>query len=397
MAKWAGIGCAHHGNEDKQGKRMKINVYAADLGGCGRYRLIHAAMVLKEQGHDIKVFDPNKPMDIAVNVDFATGEVLEVSEPDADILVMQRVTSAPHVQAMTMLRKKGYTVVLDLDDDMTRIHPGNAAFRELDPTRKRRMSWMNTSLAAQEATLVTVSTKALASVYGSHGRVQVVDNYIPARYLELAHTDNPTYGWPGSTESHPNDLPVVGNAARKLEEMGFPFYQVGPNQPMVDKQLGFTRHLATGPIKLSLWPASISLLGVAWAPLADTLFNASKSRLKILEANSVGVPYVASPRAEYVRMSADGGAGMLADTPKEWFRKTERLLTDHRLRQDLSLQARAYAATQTIEDHAWRTMDAWQRAYHIQHKGARILNASHIDLGAGRMVAAIPATKEETV
>lgn len=369
--------------------KLRINVYPADTGACGRYRLIHAALILRSQGHDIHIMDPNKPMGISVQVN-DDDEVIDVTSPEADILVMQRIASRPHVQAMKILRERGYTVVLDLDDDMSRIHPDNGAFTSLHPSKKERMSWHYTSQAADAATLVTVSTEALVKVYGRHGRAMVLDNWIPEKYLELSHQDSTRYGWPGSVESHPDDLLVCGNAAELLAREGHMFHQVGPYQDKVDLQLRLEKHIATGPLALKHFASGVSTLGVAWAPLTDTLFNASKSRLKILEANSVGVPYVASPRAEYARMTAQGGAGLLANKPKDWYRKTKQLLNDDALRLELSQQGRQFAATQTIEIHAEKVLQAWHYAYDIQH--GKLRKVSTIDLAdrrEGRLVASV--------
>jgi glycosyltransferase involved in cell wall biosynthesis len=366
---------------------LKIAVLPADVGGCGRYRLIHAALILKEQGYDIDIYDPAKPMPIAVLAN-EHNEISDVQvQMEADVIVVQRVASAPHVEAIKLLRAKGYTVVLDLDDDMGKIHPGNKAFNALRPTPGARMGWQYAELAAQAATMVTVSTKILLTVYARHGRGFIIDNYIPQRYLTLHHVDQDRYGWPGSIESHPDDLLAVGNAAQRLAREGHTFIQVGPYQKEVLIQLGLDEYRATGPTSLKLWAATVATLGVAWAPLTDTLFNAAKSRLKILEANAVGVPYVASPRAEYTRMTAEGGAGLLAAKPKDWYRQTKRLLEDHSLRRDLSAQAREYAATQTIEEHAWRTMEAWNHAYNLQH--GRVPTTTTVDLGSGRTVATV--------
>lgn len=373
---------------------LKIHVYSADMGGCGRYRLLHAAAILKGQGHDITIHHPDKGMNISVKVDFETDDVIDVIAPEADVLVMQRIASRPHVQAIKILRERGYTVVLDLDDDMTRIPVKNKAYQALDPRNGTRMSWLNTSAAAEAATLVTVSTKALVDVYGHHGRVMILDNWVPERYLELSHQDRPLYGWAGSIESHPDDLPVVGNAARLLAQEGHHFFQVGPHQLEVTKQLELPVHRATGPVSMSLWASSVSLLGISWVPLVDTLFNAAKSRLKGLESNSVGVPYIASPRAEYVRMTAEGAGGLLASKPREWYKKTLQLLTDHSMRRELGQQGREWAATQTIEKHAWKVLEAWHYAYDIQH--GKLRDVSTVDLAPRREGKVIRPAKEVT-
>lgn len=346
--------------------QLKVHVYPADKGGCGRYRLLHASLYLQEQGYDVTIHDPDKPMDLRV---FSTidGDVTDADGPEADVLVVQRVTARHHAQAIPLLRAKGYAVVLDADDDFTCIHPSNKAWTNLHPKSSSEHSWRWNNLAARDATLMTVSTKALLDVYANHGRGVIIDNYIPRAYLGLYRVDTTTFGWPGSIESHPNDLGELGTSVQRLVGEGFDFLQVGPHEREVARQLGLTKMKATGPVPLRYWASNIGQLGVGLAPLADTRFNAAKSRLKVLEMNSVGVPYVASPRAEYARMTAEGAGGVLAKNHKEFYRKTKELIVNPTMRRELSEQGAAFAATQVVEDHAWRWMEAWELAYQLQH------------------------------
>lgn len=348
------------------GGRLKVSVYPADKGGCGRYRLIHASLMLQELGYDVKVHDPDKQMDIRVFAD-TTGTVTKVDGPDADVIVLQRVTNLVHAQAIPLLRQAGYTVVMDADDDFTCIHPANKAYHGLHPKSDTPHSWEYNRVAAASVTLMTVSTEALLNVYAKPGRGVVLDNYIPAAYLDMGHVDTPTFGWPGSLESHPDDLLATGNAAQRLEGEGYQFLQAGPYEAEVARQLGLTRMKATGACEMKYWASTVARLGIGWAPLSDTRFNRSKSRLKCLEMNSVGVPYVASPLPEYARMTVAGGGGILAEKPKQWYRYTKDLIINAGLRRELGHQGQEYARTQTIEAHAWKWMEAWQYAYDIQH------------------------------
>jgi hypothetical protein len=323
-------------------------------------------MYLQETGHDITIHDPDKPMPIKV---FATTDstVTKVDGPEADVLVFQRVTNLVHAQAIPLLRQAGYAVVMDADDDFTCIHPHNKAFNSLHPRSRTPHSWEYNRVAASGVTLMTVSTDALVNVYGRPGRCVVLDNYIPAVYLTMGHVDSPTFGWPGSVETHPDDLLVTGFAAQRLEQEGYNFLQAGPYEEEVARQLGLTRMKATGACEMRYWASTVARLGVGWAPLTDTRFNRSKSRLKCLEMNAVHVPYVASPLPEYARMTAAGGGGILAEKPKQWYRYTKDLITNPALRRELGEKGHTYASTQTAEQHAWRWMEAWQYAYDIEH------------------------------
>jgi hypothetical protein len=120
---------------------------------------------------------------------------------------------------------------------------------------------------------------------------------------------------------------------------------------------------------LEQWPESVGRIGIGIAPLADTRFNRSKSRLKPLEMCAAGVPWVASPRPEYARLHA-AGAGILADRPRTWYRELKRLRESPALREELSQAGRGVAAANRLEDHAWRWHAAWGKAYELQ-RGVR--------------------------
>lgn len=347
---------------------MIVYVFPADPYGCGSYRLIWPAQALRAQGHDVRIVPPSNRTGIGGDIDTRTGKLVNVRiPPDADVIVMQRV-SLKHLSAgIRMIRAQGVAVVVDMDDDLTKIDPNNPAFWAMktdsgDP----RHNWRNAHQACLDATLVTVSTPALLPVYAPHGRGVVLENCVPARYLDVPHVDNPVMGWPGSTHSHPFDLQEVGPAVARLTREGHTYRGVGPVEGLRDA-LGLEADPeVSGSVELDEWPHALARLGVGLAPLADTGFNAAKSRLKIVELSSCGVPWVASPRAEYARFHQRTGVGLLAERPKDWYRQLKRLVTDPALRQDQSDAGRSAMAAETIEANAWRWMEAWDKAWKVE-------------------------------
>ncbi|GKQ35209.1 hypothetical protein ALMP_17550 [Streptomyces sp. A012304] len=299
--------------------------------------------------------------------------VRDVLIDGVDVVVMQRVTHAYMAQAVAVLRSKGITVVVDVDDDLSSIHPSNPAWATHHPGNEgRRMaggqinrhSWRNLAAACRDATLVTVSTPALLDVYARHGRGVVLPNYLPDHYYGLPRTDSEVIGWPGSYHSHPNDPEVVGGAVARLVDEGAEFVMRG-DPSGAGKAFGLAADPPGGGVPIEQWPAAVASLGVGMAPLADTKFNACKSWLKPLEMSACGVPWVASPRVEYARLHAMG-AGILADRPRGWYRELKRLRESAGLRQELSEAGLAVAEQLRLRDHSWRWMDAWQRAYEMQ-------------------------------
>lgn len=355
---------------------MKVLVMPADTAGCGYYRLIWAAEYLQMMGHDVHIQYPkDKNMGLEVHFEGNVGDpqarITDVKVPgDADVLVMQRLSHYWHPQVIRILRAKGVAMVIDMDDDMSCINPGNSAYAAFHPRNiNTPYSWRNTAEACKEATLITVSTKKLLGVYAKHGRGHVIENYVPDRYLRIAAEQDKVFGWAGTTGSHPDDLQVTGGAVQRLVEAGYDFRVVGPISRAKQAFRLKEQPPHTGQVSIFNWADEVAKLQVSLAPLSVSKFNYSKSRLKLIEAAAVGVPWVASPRDEYRRFHKESDSGLLAETGKDWFASVKRLMDDKALREELGGKGREYMKGQTIEKNAWRTWEAWERALNIQRNG----------------------------
>lgn len=344
---------------------MKVIVYAADAFGCGSFRMIWPGEACAAAGHDVTMVEPQ---DRRLKVVMEGDTVKDVLDVDADVVVLQRVTHAYMAQAVAVMRAKGITVVVDVDDDLSSIHPSNPAWKVHRPGAGLH-SWHNVALACRNASLVTVSTPALLDVYARHGRGHVLHNYLPDYYYGLPRTDSDVVGWPGSYHSHPNDPEVVGGAVARLVDEGAEFVMRG-DPTSAGRAFGLAEDPPGGGVPIEEWPPAVASLGIGIAPLADTKFNAAKSHLKPLEMSACGVPWVASPRAEYRRLHAMG-AGVLADRPRVWYRELKRLRESAALRAELSEAGRAVAEQLRLSQHAWRWQEAWARAYEMQQATPR--------------------------
>lgn len=334
--------------------------------------MIWPAQYLIEQGHDVSIKSP-KERDIKLRMD---GErVAEVLDVEADVVVFQRLTHAWMAQSVALLRQKGIAVVVDVDDDLSSIHPRNPAYAAMHPqneykvepgTREpRRHSWKNLTLACREATLVTVSTPALLGTYAKHGRGHVLYNYLPDIYYGVPHEDSEIIGWPAALASHPDDPTPVGGAIARLCG-GLSGFQVVGDPIGCGEAFGLPRDPPgrTG-IDVNAWPGAVAELGIGIAPLADTKFNSQKSWLKPMEMSALGVPWVASPRAEYTRLHAMG-AGVLAERPRVWYRELKALRESASLRRDRAEAGRVVADQLRMRANAWRWLESWQRARDLQ-------------------------------
>jgi hypothetical protein len=350
---------------------MIVYVFPADAYGCGHYRLVWPADVLRKEGHDVRIMPPKKDSGFLARYrEHPDGrkELIDIKTPDdADVVVLQRPAHEHQPRMVEMLRAKGVAVVIDMDDDMSSIDPHNIAYGIYSPRSNTPYSWQYAAESCKRATLVTTSTRSLQKVYAPHGRGMVLDNYVPEVTLRYINMDVPAFGWAGTTASHPNDLQVTGRTVEHLRNEGYWFRVVG-GQSKVQETLRLSRAPdCTGGVELINWIRTIGeTYSVGMIPLAPTRFNSAKSRLKGIEHMAVGVPWVASPREEYRRLHRESGCGLLADTPKDWYTQLTRLLKDDVLRKEQAEQGREYMQDQTYQANAWRWMEAWTKALEMQ-------------------------------
>lgn len=358
---------------------MKVRVYPADQWGCGHYRLIFAGKALAAQGYDVTVIMPGTGSGIGgVVFDSRVWAIEFEADADADVFVFQRPTNIMAVDLIRLLRRRGKAVVVDMDDDLTRIHPNNAAFRLLHPKWSPNNNWNLAIDGCKLANLVTLSTPALQQRYAKYGASRVLRNCIPARFLDVnhEHTDPPVWGWAGSLPSHPDDVPILGPTVNQLTRQGYEFQVLG-TATGTGKALGMSADPGgPGHVPFLEWPNELTKLAVGVAPLNDTEFNRSKSWLKPLEYAAVGVPFVASNQAEYALLTKQNPAAgrVVQNRSRHWTATVRELLADEQLRQEASEAARALAAQFTIEEHAWRWMETWEKAYELNQPKPKALS-----------------------
>jgi hypothetical protein len=347
---------------------VRVQVFPADVYACGHLRMIWPARLLAAAGHDVQVISPeDRKLELRIEDDHVTDIVM----PDVDVVVLQRVTHRYIAEAVPILRAKGVTVVIDIDDDLNSVHPSNPAYAMMHPKNENKIdprtgqrhhhSWHHLTAACRAASLVTTSTPGLINVYARHGRGQVIYNYLPDSYYGHDRQDSNKIGWPAALVSHPDDPAALGGAVARLVSEGASFSVVG-DPTATGRAFG----LQADPqgiqgVGLDGWPDAVATIGIGIAPLADSKFNRSKSWLKPLEMSALGVPWVGSMRPEYVRLNARG-AGRIADNPRRWYREIERLLRSPAARQELSAAGLAVAEELRLRDHAWRWYEAWTRA-----------------------------------
>ena len=366
---------------------MKVQAHAADMGGCGHYRMIwpaQAAHFNELADVDLRTPDdgtPAFPLSVDVMATARAGRTVLAEELagdiDADVVVIQRPLTPALVTVCRALKRAGIAVVVELVDDFEHIDPRNTAWPTVQPHLAEHnggRSWRNLAECCDIADLVTVSTPALAARYGAHGRVAIIPNYVPTRYLHTIAPPRPAsdqtvrVGWSGSLNTHPGDLETVaGPVASVLARHGLTFHHIGePDQARMRQALALPAsvpYATTGAwLPLGQYPAAMALLDIGIVPLRPGPFNEAKSWLKGLEFAAVGVPFIAAPTGPYRQLADEYGIGLVAATRRDWRALLERLVVDVDYRYELGEQNRARARALTLEPNTDQWANAWHQA-----------------------------------
>jgi glycosyltransferase involved in cell wall biosynthesis len=335
---------------------MRVLVFPSDNNACGMYRLRWPTLALQEQGYEVKIAKKNPAVIIQNNEIVGLAENL-----NADVVVFQRPARRQYLQAFKYFQKEGIKVCVDMDDDLTTIHPKNPAYQSYNfHGDSGDMHWKFCTQACEMADIVTVTTPRLQAIYGG----AVVPNCIPESYLNIKSPENElvTVGWAGITATHPEDLQITHGAINQAiagTKDKSRFLALGDQETLI--RLGVRQREPNGwqeGVKINQYAEFISQLDIGIVPLEDTLFNQAKSWLKALEYASVGVVPVVSPTPDNMRM-VNEGAAVVARNPRDWAVKVKSLIEDDEYRQEMASRARKFAAEWTIEKNTATWAKAW--------------------------------------
>lgn len=334
-----------------------VLVLPSDAGGCGHYRLVWPAEACAAEGKPVLV-QQRMPK---ITVD-QRGNVGGINIGNFKVVVIQRPGSYQIPQVIDIFHQNGVKVVIDMDDSMSKIDPRNPVYKHYDPRTNQKRNWINVAKSCELADLVTCTTDALAEEYGSHGRVQIIKNHVPRRYLDLERPNNevPILTWAGWTVTHPGDLRVTsGVMGSVLAETGARFMAYGDLNIFSELQIRYkTPHFHHNFESIQQYPEHLVKADVGIVPLKLTPFNAGKSWLKCLEYASLGIVPVASPTPDNIQFAELGGC-ILAEKPADWHREVKELLLDHDKRAELSKKVREVASQWILEDHYEKWWGAW--------------------------------------
>jgi hypothetical protein len=355
------------------GRLVRVILYSADSSGC---EFVRCREPLRTSGVDGEIRQSVEMIGKGIREHEGSTVLRErivekvVAPVDADVVVFQRPPHRDTPALIEQFQAQGVAVVVDVDDDLMTVHPQNAAYPLHAGLLSPEVNARYTAKCCGIADLVTVSTPALAERYGAHGRVVCLPNCVPAAILDYPrHSDGHTIGWPGRVASHPGDLETTrGGVGEAIGD--WRFHVIGEAAGVRDA-LGLPQEPSETPWIASVedYHRALGCLDIGIVPLAPSTFNISKSFLKGVELAAAGVPFVASPRAEYQVL----GLGILAaDRSRNWRSAVRDLTRDESLRWEHAEQGReAIAASHTYEANGWKWQEAWSQAVANRHAATR--------------------------
>lgn len=307
-----------------------------DGAACGYYRVRMPFDVLASAGHEI-------------------GTSVGWSEEckDYPIILAQRISK---VEALGYWRRlsANHKLIYEIDDDLWSIDSYNVS-----AMINHDAATMDAALEAIKIShMVIASTEPLAKILRQwHDNVVVIPNYVdPAIFeIERPRRDRVTVGWAGG-DSHLRDMMMVAPHLKRFlaRNPKVDFHNIGTDfitpLKLRGRTTGWSRDM------LSYYRNVDFDIGIA--PLADTVFNRSKSPIKAIEYAALGIPVIASDSEPYRDFVLDGVTGFLVRREHEWNKRLYELSNDEAMRTEMGAKAKEHARSMSIEV-GWRR---WEQA-----------------------------------
>lgn len=356
---------------------MTKRVMAWSDGGsaCEYYRLRvpleHLASV--DGDLDVKVdsifqtFDQPHPLAPGLN-----------KEMPPDVVVGQRINRDGPARLWRMLASSELGVrpklVYELDDDLFNVPPNNPACSHFSKINVRE----NIVNSMAVADVITVSTEPLRDVvreqlwnFGATvKRIEVIPNALPdiaygPPISERVDKHRIMIGWAGSS-SHEEDFDEVAKPLGRLlwRNDDVHFTAVGHMFPRVAKRIpDGQRHLVPWQPTMEAYYQALDLFDIGIIPLRPSIFNRSKSDIKLLEYAARGIPVIASDAGPY---SVHAGRVDLCGTEHDWAKALTEWVVIHRgssfVGRDAELTELAYEYAQSR--HVSSVADQWRQVIH---------------------------------
>lgn len=331
--------------------KPRILILTRQYGGVGYYRQRIPARILERSGKfDVTHFDGER-FDRALQPNYIAW--LEQHVGKFDLVWVDRFTDLDHLKFFRGFahNSPGCRLVVDLDDDFWHVPKGNPAYQAYRPGQPAYEA-SKASLLFSE--MLTVSTPYLGELAESRAHaVKVLPNVIdPADWT--GHPVNPealndpalriVYSGAGG---HYEDLDLISQAMSELlheQPVPFRFFAVGSGpiwvHDLAKKMPDRVFVLGWHPFHDYLPSFSWGRFDISLAPLADNIFNRSKSNIRWIESATVGIPTIVSDVGPFKPLSDDLTLKVKSNKPKDWKAAITDLLLDAERRQQIAAAAR---------------------------------------------------------
>lgn len=342
-----------------------LYTFRMDSYACGMHRVVWPADVIDPDGTRIKHIAPNET-DGVVTARMVGGKVVGLLNVPTDMteILIQRPTNIALGQCVSLLRRDGIRVIVDVDDDLELLSPRHPSWELLRTLPGHSVKVLRQ--ACKHADVVVCSTPQIKDRLAPDNGV-VVRNRLPARHFDVVpdeefmalnpYTYDPHFAWPVSIGTHPDDGQETSNA---LSRLGYPVRVVGPPHER-GKSIFGVEPVFDGEVAFDNWMPRIATIHTGIAPLNSSPFSQAKSALKPLELAVVNVPFVRSRTPEFELL----GAGLGAGNKREWYYQLKRLVADETLRKDEMDRNYEIAQVNRYDDDEIRAEweHAWFEAY----------------------------------
>ena len=263
---------------------------------------------------------------------------------DIPVIFLQRVMDYKVGSHVAIARANGQIVIQDIDDDFWSIPKWNSSYAATHPSMNKECNTDFYLEGLANSNLIVASTPYLAEKMSEvNDHVVLIENHVNVDSFEKAQAQmgarsDVRVGWTGDVAMKVGDLACLRSVASM-----FKWHHIGdkPGAHLVGV-LGEHHDITTSPLCASSEYASHFTFDVGVVPLNHSaIFNQSKSFIKGLEYSAAGMPFVASPTPEYVRLHEELGIGFLAPKTKMWAKWLKALVNDRDLRELHGMLAQA--------------------------------------------------------
>jgi glycosyltransferase involved in cell wall biosynthesis len=277
--------------------------------------------------------------------------------------------------------KYGVQFIMDVDDDMFAIHPGNPYWLKANHDQVYQMQRMiaHNPWICTPSPELAIRFNERRPEYGPE-TITIIPNFIPDDYQHpgFDNGDKKVIGFMGGS-SHYFDLhdtkalDAVQQAMHEDKSLHFRSIGMFTDTYLPKARNQFDLGVRGTNFISETFPSMNFDVGLA--PLVDDTFNAGKSNIKWQEYTRAGIPTVASPVGPYANLK-DGETAILVkeDTIAGWYSAIKLLLDDPELRAKIVKNAQAELAKK------WRLEDNWmvyKTMFEVVNKEGKKANADH--------------------